>query len=184
MERIERRGNSVIRVLLRVLLVVAIIGAVLYGCSRIPFFVVKKNLALQYGFSYENHEDTVKKREKYVTETYYSLFQTEAAVQQRQTFKEHEAKCEILYLKLGERDADGAVPYTIIYELSFGDEALSTERVHLEGKQQLERFLGIWWKVNKDDVTHSCLFTGDVEAFAEQEREYDHDHAGHSHEHE
>lgn len=92
--------------------------------------------------------------------------------------------CELFYVELGKRDGDGAIPYTVLYELSYEDGVLPAERVHLEGKQKVERVLGIWWKVSKDEVTHSCFFTGDAERFAEQLREKEHQDSGHSHKHE
>lgn len=184
MERVERKGNAGLRKIFRIVIIVVAIGAVLYGCSRIPYFVVKRNLSLQYGFTYENNEDVVEKRKKYVSEAYYSTLQENEAVQRRQIIRDHKGKCELFYVELGKRDMEGAIPYTILYELSYEDGVLPTERVHLEGKQEVERFLGIWWKVSEDKVTHSCFFNGDVETIIEQLRKKESHHDGHSHEHE
>lgn len=185
MERVERKGNEGIRKIFRGLIIVAVLGTIWYGCSRIPYFVVKRNLSLQYGFTYENYEDVVKEREKYVAEAYYSTLQEEEAVQQRQILSENKARCELFYIALGEIDGDGAIPYTILYELSYEDGKIPVERVHMEGEQKVERFLGIWWKVSENKVTHSCFFNGDVDTIIEQlreEEEYHHDEHAHAHE--
>ena len=69
--------------------------------------------------------------------------------------------------------------------MSYEDGVLPTERVHIEGKQEVERYLGIWWKVSEDKVTHSCFFNGDVDSIIEQLREEEeHHHDEHGHEHE
>lgn len=185
MERVERKGNEGIRKFFRGVIIVAVIGAVLYGCSRIPYFVVKRNLSLQYGFTYENNEAVAEQRKKYVTEEYYSRMQGTEAVRVRQNIRNHKGTCKLFYVDLGKRDAEGAIPYTILYELSYEGEALPTERVHIEGKQKVERFLGIWWKVSEDRVTHSCFFEGDVDSIIEQLREEEeHQHDEHVHAHE
>ena len=185
MERVERKGNEGIRKLFRGVIIVAVILAVWYGCSRIPYFVVKRNLSLQYGFTYENNEAVVERRKKYVTREYYSGLQENEAVRTRQNIRNHKGRCELFYVELGKRDAEGAIPYTILYELSYEDGVLPTERVHIEGKQEMERYLGIWWKVSEDKVTHSCFFNGDVDSIIEQLREEEeHHHDEHGHEHE
>lgn len=185
MERVERKGKEGIRKLFRAVIIVAVLGAVCYGCSRIPYFVVKRNLSLQYGFTYENNETVVEQRKKYVSEEYYSSLQENEAIRVRQNIRDHKGRCELLYVKLGERNMDGEIPYTVLYELSYEDGALPMERVHIEGRQEVERFLGIWWKVSDDKVIHSCLFNGDVDSIIEQLREEEeHHHDEHAHEHE
>ncbi|MBQ8800657.1 MAG: hypothetical protein IJZ55_13970 [Lachnospiraceae bacterium] len=184
MERVERNGNEGLRKIIRFVVIGAIIGAVLYGCSRIPYFVVKRNLSLQYGFTYENNENVVEQRKKYVSERYYSMLYEDASVRVRQNIRDHKGKCELFYVQLGKRDAEGEIPYTVLYELSYEDGALPTERVHIEGKQKVERFLGIWWKVDEDRVTHSCFFNGDVEPIIEELRREEHNHSEHAHKHE
>ena len=184
MERVERNGNEGLRKAIRFVIIGVILGGILYGCSRIPYFVVKRNLSLQYGFTYENNEEVVEQRKKYVSEKYYSMLYEDASVRVRQNIRNHKGKCELFYVELGTLDVDGIIPYTILYELSYEDGALPTERVHIEGKQKVERFLGIWWKVTEDRVTHSCFFNGDVEEIIEQLREEEHNHSEHTHMHE
>lgn len=184
MERVERKGNEGIRKLFRGIIIAIVIGLVWYGCSRIPYFVVKRNLSLQYGFNYENYEDMVEKRKKYVSKAYYSTLQKNETIQQRQSLSEDKARCELFYVELGKIDSDGTIPYTILYELSYEDGTIPVERVHMEGKQKVERFLGIWWKVSEDKVTHSCFFDGDAEKIIEELREKEEHHGGHAHEHE
>ncbi|MGN0324925.1 MAG: hypothetical protein ACI4DW_01345 [Lachnospiraceae bacterium] len=172
MERIERRKNPAIRKVLRWLLLLAVMIAVVYGYTRIPYFVVKQNMTLQYNYTYKSYDEVLAKREKYLTEEYFSVYSTyDSVIQQIQFIKEHKESCKLILLELGRREQDGAIPYTLVYELSYEDGETPTQRIHIEGRQEMERCWGIWWKVSGNGVFHSCMDLG-----AENE------HAGHSHE--
>lgn len=159
MERIERKRNSVIKKIVRWLLLLAGMIVIVYGYTRIPYFVVKQNLTLQNNYSYENYDEVLEKRRIYLSDEYMKRFETYDSMQQKmQYMKEHKEACRLISLELGTRNRDGSIPYTAVYELSYEDGVTSSQRVHVEGVQFLEREWFVWWKVTDNGISHSCLY--------------------------
>lgn len=157
MERIERRPNPVRRKIIRWGLLLAVMAAMVYGYTRIPYFVVKRNLTLQNNYTYETYEKILEKRALYLSEEYLDRFNTyNSMLERRQYIKDHKESCRLIRLELGKRRLDGSIPYTVIYELSYEDGESKTQKVHVEGVQVLERSWLVWWKVRDNQILHSC----------------------------
>lgn len=157
MERIERKPNPVRRKIIRYFLLLAVIIAMVYGYTRIPYFVVKRNLTLQNNYTYETYEKILEKRALYLSEEYIDRFNTyNSMLERKQYIKDHKESCRLIRLELGKRRLDGSIPYTAIYELSYEDGENKTQKVHVEGIQVLERNWLVWWKVCDNLISHSC----------------------------
>lgn len=157
MERIERKKNPQRKKIFRWIVPLAVVVAVVYGYTRIPYFVVRQNLTLQNNYTYETYDAVLEKRSFYLTKEYYERFQSYHTVLERIRYiKEHKESCRMLSLKLGKRNTDGSIPYTAVYELSYEDGETPSQTIHIEGVQHLERFALIWWKVSENGTTHSC----------------------------
>lgn len=157
MERIERKPNPVRKKIIRWGLLLAVMIAIVYGYTRIPYFVVKQNLILQLNYTYETYEKILEKRELYLSEEYLDRLRTYSSKLERQQYmKDHKESCRLIRLELGKRKLDGSIPYTAIYELSYGDGETKTQKVHVEGSQVLERSRLVWWKVTENLTLHAC----------------------------
>lgn len=157
MERIERKINPVRKKIIRWCLLLAVMAAMVYGYTRIPYFVVKRNLTLQNNYTYETYEKLLEKRALYLSEEYLERFNTyNSLLEQRQYIKDHKRNSRLIRLELGKRRLDGSIPYTVIYELSYEDGEGKNQKVHVEGVQVLERSWLIWWKVRDNQILHAC----------------------------
>lgn len=157
MGRIERRKNPVVRKGLKWLLLLAVMIIIVCGYLQIPRFVVKQNLTLQHNFTYENYDEVLKKRGKYLTEEYMERFATyPTLIEQKEYIKEHKETCQLIRLEVGKRQSDGRIPYEVIYEVSYADGETKAQRVHVEGYQILEKDGWFWWRVNHNIKEHAC----------------------------
>lgn len=94
-----------------------------------------------------------------------------SVIEQRQLLKDKKVSCEMLFLEIGMRNAEGEVPYTVIYELNYGDGETPAERVHIEGIQKIKCSFGFFWKVIGNGVRHSCLLPDEEEVHFEHSHE-------------
>lgn len=157
MERIERKPNPVRKKIIRWCLLLTVMIAIVYGYTRIPYFVVRRNLTLQNNYTYETYEKVLEKRTLYLSEEYLDRFRTYNSMLERQQYmKDHKESCRLLRLELGKRKLDGSIPYTAVYELSYEDGETKNQKIHVEGIQVLERSWLVWWKVSDNLISHSC----------------------------
>lgn len=127
MERIEREKNLKVSKIVRWIILLAVILVTVYGYTRIPYFVVRQNLMLQYNFDYKDYDEVIEKRRKYLEDDFFSeLTTSNSVIEQRQLLKGKKVICKLLFLEIGMRNAEGEVPYTVIHSCLLPDE----EEIH------------------------------------------------------
>lgn len=138
------------------MLLLGVMILVVYGYVRIPYYVAKKSLLLQFNYSYATYNDVFEKRKILLSDTYLKKYYTNSLEQQLQLMKEQKESSRLLVLELGVRNQDGSIPYTAAYELSYENGEIPTQIVHIEGVQFMEQKWLVCWKVMDNIVTHSC----------------------------
>lgn len=141
--------------------------------SKIPYWVVKRNLTLQNNYTYNKYSEILEERKKYLSEQYFNRFTTvDSAIERVQYIQEHKECCSLVLLEIDKAYKEKErkmIPYTAVYQVTYEDGITPAQQVHIEGEQEVVRDGLFWWRVNENEVLHACTDLN-------EETEHKHEH--------